>query len=241
MYSKDDKKYAEFLKNTYPDIYERISEIYNKSQNDIRNGCHDLRNIATLISGNYQLVELDIPYLADNPRWLQMGSDIDSLTSALVSIGEYRYANAVKLRHTNTYEYIWQLQDELTAGDNLRPDIAMSIPPTIPPVNIDTDKITYAIKALIENITDIQSDASITLSINYDSEYLYIHIADELNSFDSQTESAIFELFNTNKQNHIGMSLATSYRILLAHNGDLSYCKNTPCGSIFTLTLPLAT
>lgn len=239
MYTKDDINYINSLKQTNPDIYERIIGIYTKSQADIRKGCHDLRNIIALISGNYQLIELARPDLTDSDRWQQMGSDIDCMISALNAISEYRYADALKLRRINTYEYIWQLLDELNAVNGIRPEIALSIPPTVPPVSIDTDKISYVIKALITNITDIQPDASITLSIDYGSDRLCIHIADELDDFDPAANESVFELFNTSKQNHIGMSLATSYRILLAHRGELSYCQNTPHGSIFTLILPL--
>lgn len=239
MYTRDDLKYLDSLKQSNPDIYENITAMYSRLQADIRKGCHDLRNIISLISGNYQLIGLDAPYIDDSKRWLQMGGDIDFLVSALNSINEYRYASTLKQQKINTYEYIWRLHEDLSSGENICPDISLSIPPTIPCVNIDTDKISYVIRSLINNITDVQSDASITLSIDYGTDNLYIHIADELDDFDSKTGESIFELFNTSKQNHIGMSLATSYRILLAHSGELSYCKNTPCGSIFTLTLPI--
>lgn len=239
MYTKDDINYLNSLKQTNPDIYERITAMYSKLQSDIRKGCHDLRNIITLICGNYQLIELDESGLSDNERWLQMGRDIDFLIASLNAINEYRYADNLNLCKINTYEYIWQLQEELSVINGICPDISVSIPPTVPSVNIDPDKISYVIKALITNITEVRSDASITLSIDYGTENLYIHIADNLDEFDAETNGAVFELFNTSKQNHIGMSLATSYRILLAHKGELSYRKNTPCGSVFTLSLPI--
>lgn len=238
MYTKDDLRYLDSLKLSNPDIYEHIIAIYSKLQADVRKGCHDLRNIISLISGNYQLIGLDAPDIACNERWLQMGGDINFLISALNSINEYRYAGTLKLQKINTYEYIWRLHEELSSDEDICPDISLSIPPTVPCINIDTDKISYVIKSLITNITDAQSDASITLSIDYGTDNLYIRIADELDDFDLKTSEALFELFNTSKQDHIGMSLATSYRILLAHHGELSYGKNTPCGSIFTLTLP---
>lgn len=239
MYTKDDISYLNSLKQTNPDIYEHVTAIYSRLQADVRKGCHDLRNIITLISGNYQLTELEDPDISDNERWQQMGNDLDFLVSSLNAINEYRYANVLKLCKINTYEYIWRLQEDLSTVNGICPDISVSIPPTIPSVSIDTDKISYVIKALITNITEASSDASITLSIDYKSDTLYIHIADNVDEFDSRTSKSVFELFNTSKQNHIGMSLAISYRILLAHRGELSYSKNTPCGSIFTLALPI--
>lgn len=239
MYTKDDLNYLNSLKQTNPDIYEHISAMYSKLQADVRQGCHDLRNIITLISGNYQLIGLDESGLSDNERWHQMGCDIDFLVESLDAINEYRYANNLKLRKINTSEYIWHLQEELSEINGICPDISVSIPPTIPSVNIDTEKISFVIKSLITNITEVRSDASVTLSIDYGSDNLYIHIADELDEFDDRAYASIFGLFNTSKQNHIGMSLATSYRILLAHKGELSYAKNTPCGSVFTLSLPI--
>ncbi|MCM1307481.1 MAG: HAMP domain-containing histidine kinase [Butyrivibrio sp.] len=240
MYTKDDINYLNSLKRTNPDIYERITSIYSRLQSDVRKGCHDLRNIITLISGSYQLIELDDANLSGNERWLQMGSDIDFLVASLDAISKYRYASVLQTRKVNTYEYVWQLQEELSAINGVCPNISVSIPPTVPPISIDTDKISYVIKALITNIIDECSDASITLSIDYGADNLYIRIADELDGFNAETGGAIFELFNSDKQNHIGLSLATSYRILLAHRGELSYSKNTPNGSIFTLSLPIA-
>lgn len=238
MYTKDDINYFNSLRQTNPDLYEHMLAFHARLQADISKGCHDLRNIVALIGGSYQLIEHENPSLADNKRWIQMGGDIDQLTSALNSIGEYRYAAVLRLRETDVCEYLWQLHEELTSGDG-SPDLAVSIPPALPSVTMDPDKISYVIRALIANITDIRPDAPIILSADCKADRLYIHIADELDEFDAKTNAAMFELFNTSKQNHIGLSLATSYRILLAHKGELLYRTNTPCGSIFTLMLPL--
>lgn len=238
MFTKDDIKYLNFFKESHPDIYQNITALYSRTQTDIRNGCHDLRNIVALISGNFQLIELENPELSQSARWRQMGGDIDNMVSALDAISEYRKADSLKLRRIDTSEYIWQIQETLVS-DNICTDISMSVPPTIPPIRIDTVKISYVIKALASNITDVQPDAPVMLSIEYDADNLYIHIADELDGIDEKIKSSLFVPFNTNKQDRIGMSLATSYRILLAHNGELSYRPNTPKGSVFTLTLPL--
>ena len=83
MYTKSDKEFMQQLHIEHPHIYERIVDIYNRSQSDLRIGCHDVSNIISLIYGNYQLISLNRAELSALPRWNILGNDIKHLIETM--------------------------------------------------------------------------------------------------------------------------------------------------------------
>lgn len=86
MYSSKDIEYLNSLKDTNPEIYDHITDILHNQDEEIRLASHDLRNIITLIYGNYQLISLSNPELAESNRWLQIESDLQQLTDETINL-----------------------------------------------------------------------------------------------------------------------------------------------------------
>lgn len=85
-----------------PLIHIKLSEVpaMNKKEMDkitknIQKGCHDIQNIVALIYGNCQLMSVDHPELNDDPHWVNIQSDINSLVVLMKSLNHYRYAHVV--------------------------------------------------------------------------------------------------------------------------------------------------
>ena len=238
MYSLSDTQFYNELKDTHPEVYDKISSFLSSEFEDLKLGCHTIQNILTLIYGNVQLLEHTFPELKENPRWNFIRSDISVLSDYMIAISAYRYAHVITRTEVNVGEYIRTILKSFSEDEKLHTlKISYNIPDDCPNVSLDIDKLQSSIKAILENITDIGTDDSAHIDITYTSDKLIFKIYDNLNVNNSETLTKIFRPFNTNKPDHIGLGLATAYRIAVAHGGELTYQPNTPCGSIFTLSI----
>lgn len=98
-------------------------------------------------------------------------------------------------------------------------------------------------KALINILTNgIESMENYPKVLNVstikDSGFYSILIEDNGKGLDKNLENKIFEPFFTTKKEAEGLGLTEAQRIVLAHNGNISY-KLLPTGSLFTIQLPL--
>lgn len=211
------------------------------NQKYFHKGCHDIRNIISTISGNYQLIEIMHSELSAEPRWLQLGNDITYLINTMNAINAYSHASDISPKICPLSEFLNSLLTDLSenpAYTSLR--ISANIAYATAHVLIDKDKITYVICSLLDNITEINPASSVSINAYSDVEYSYIGLSDRHDGIPPEVKARLFEPFNSTKPGHSGMSLATSYRILLAHNGNLTYSDNSHKGSTFTLMFPVS-
>lgn len=236
MITQSDKEFINKIQKEQPAIYEHLTSLDASSKLDLKNGCHFIQNILTLISGNFQLMQLYTPTLTNNERWNQIGLDIEYLSHVMSSIGLFRYADKLEFHSVNISELMCKIEDIIPV--ELSPSISHKLPYDVT-VNIDLSKILFVVSSLLDNIVDVDSSACIEIEANCNNGYLNLRIADTLDDFDADAKQRMFQPFNTSKQTHAGLSLATSYKVMLAHNGLLSYAPNASLGSVFTVKIPL--
>ena len=241
MYNIEDKHFIDALAASHPEIHNHLQKIYAGMHNDLRNGCHDISNIISLIYGDYQLLALRHPELTGDERWNMLGIDIRNLIEAMRSIGEFRYAANLQPVNLSIIPYISGLDNLICSKTSARPgQLIHNYHMDDGIISIDADKINYVILALVRNVLDINKHAEIEISAYTDKAYLYIGITDFLGGLSSDIRARLFEPFNSDKTNNIGLSLATSFQILLNHSGELSYNESEGhSGSCFTLKVPL--
>ena len=236
----NDKKYLEELKTSNPEIYEFIMHIMDDTKQDIKVACHDICNIISLIFGNYQLLELTNSQLSDNPRWLQMNDDLRYLISSMEAISFFRYADKVSLTPTNLDAY---LNDTLTylkakpefAGLNFT--ICNDAVNTT--INLDQNKTKFIFEAILNNVVDRTPESNIVIHIEKDDSNLYMNISDDSTFVPFDIRDTMFNPFVTDKQRHLGLSLASCFQIMMAQNGTIEYIPNLDTGSTFALTFNL--
>lgn len=240
MLTLNDKEYLEELKTSNPQIHEFIMHIMSDTKQDIKVACHDICNIISLIFGNYQLLELTNPQLCDNPRWTQMNDDLRYLISSMEAISFFRYSDMVSLTSTNLDEYI---NDTLTylksksefAG--LSFSICNDAKGTT--VNLDQVKTKFIFEAILNNVVDRTPESNIIIHIEKDDSNLYINISDNSTFVPFDIRDTMFNPFVTDKQRHLGLSLASCFQIMMAQNGSIEYTPNLDTGSTFTLKFNL--
>lgn len=229
MYTIDDKNYLNNLKITNPDNHQFFTQLLDELKSDLQKGCHDVRNVLALIVGNSQLLELNHPELTDDNRWLQIKEDLSYLSSIMVAINKVRYAHICHREKTNLHDLIYSISASYSN------EIEVSIDTNFPCVDIDPQGVKFILTALLNNIYECDSTAIAAINVNEDSESVIICVSDNLSPIEGDAYVRMFQMFNTTKQNHIGLGLATSRLIAIAHNGTINYSYNN--GNCFSIIL----
>lgn len=236
MYTSRDNDYLMEIRRTNPEIYEFIQRITTEFQYEIRLGCHDICNIISLIFGNFQLIELINPELKQNPRWNQMDEDIRYLVKTMEAISIYRYSNKIQPVSTDVRTFLDTFSETIlnnTVYASLH--FNLIVDSELPEILLDTSKITYIMESLLNNIVDNALPADVTIRARCDQSDLLIEISDNISKIAPEIKESLFHPFTTNKQYHPGLSLASSYRIMMAHGGALEYKPNSSGDCCFLL------
>lgn len=230
MLSQKDKLILENLKTTNPDAYELFIRTEAEHREVVKRGCHDVRNIITVISGAYQLLDLTNKDLSVLPRWKQLGKDVKYLIEAFNRIGYYRYADNISPEQTTVTELIQRLNEYSNAQ---YPDNSFVYSTHLNQSEIITDhnKLFEALTHMIDNAAEAVNSYSeaccrdITVSIleNKEPHTLEITIGNACHIPDSGIINSITEPFTSNKSNRIGLGLAIAARTVDALNGALAY------------------
>lgn len=240
MFTQQDKSYLTELQSSNPEIYNYIHHLMTEFHQDVRLGCHDIANILSLVFGNFQLLELTTPELTTNPHWQLMNEDLRFLVSALESISTYRYSHIINKKALSLNNYIESELSLLTASSEYA-GLKITIHPTTDNrvINIDTAKITFVVKSILDNVVDNNCDAMVDIYFKTDTDNLKIIITDNCSVIAKETMKKLFKPFNASKTTNIGLSLASSYQIMMAHDGSIDISPINDKGITCTLCLPL--
>jgi len=136
---------------------------------------------------------------------------------------------------------------DLTRSDLLlrRMPIATSLSPGLPPVLGDRVQLQQVIINLVLNACDAMStvepaDRELTLSTVADEEGVQIVVADRGVGIPESELESVFDPFVTHREQGLGLGLAISRSIVLAHRGRIQAENNPDRGATFRCFLPLA-
>ena len=225
MYTIDDKNYLSLIKTNNKDTYDYIMHLIDEYRSDLQKGCHDIRNVLALLVGNLGLIELTHNDLVSDNRWNQIKEDLNYLVKLMNDITRIRYANVI---HKSEFNYE-ELLNHITASYDL--SINVTIDSDISHIIADKQSIEYILRALLDNIYECNSKSEVNIHIYFENNKIYTSVSDNLPEIDKDTQIKLFHLFNTTKQNHSGLSLATASMIMTAHDREISYSYND--GNIF--------
>jgi signal transduction histidine kinase len=122
--------------------------------------------------------------------------------------------------------------------------LAMVVPPVLPPVYGSRDKLKQVFLNLILNARDaMPRGGRITIHAAAISGQLQIDVADTGVGIPPEHIGRIFEAFFTTKKevSGVGLGLAVSYGIIQQHQGTISVKSTVGTGTTFTIALPLIT
>ncbi len=239
MYTVQDRDFLMEIKNTNPEIYDYITHLQEERAYDLKVGCHDICNTISVIFGNFQLIELGNPQLKDSARWNQMKDDVQYLVHTMEAISKYRYAGRIYPIITNLQDFFDNLKSSIFRNPKyFSLHLQFNTASPISEILMDSDKINYIFTTILDNLCESESSATVTISTECNDNNFCIKISDDISVIPDEIRENMFQPFVTNKQQHVGLSLATSYQIMLAHNGSLDYIANIDKGHTFILNFP---
>lgn len=226
MLSENDKLILNKLKDEYPEAYELFERREEEHRNLLKKGCHDIRNIVTLLSGSYQLLGLTNPQLNSIPRYVTMGSDIKSLVKAFNDVALFRYAATVSPSDIHIYDIQSMLDTYISENyiDNYQ-NINIYCACMNETISIDAARLVNAIGCLIANAIEASgSMTAIDITIYCDNDsHLSISVQNHGDSPSTDISDVMFSPFTTNKQDHLGLGLAIAAETANAMDGSISW------------------
>ena len=106
-------------------------------------------------------------------------------------------------------------------------------------INCDPDKIKQVFINIIANGVEAMDDGgTITIRTGEWSHGIEISISDEGIGIDDEALDHIFEPFYTTRESGSGLGLSISYKIVRAHNGEISAVSTQDEGTTFVIRLP---
>lgn len=247
MLSENDKEILSKLQIDNPAAYDMFIRRENEHRELVKAGCHDLRNIVTLISGSYQLLCLTHSEIKCDSRFMQMGEDIQSLIKAFNDIASFRYASTLKPSPTALSSVADMLNEYIDAHyphDKEYIHIDLSDPNE--PIALDFSRISCAVCCLISNAIEasdfIANPVSMVL-VNIDTELsnnkktLTFDVTNMGSAPAADIADSMLMPFHSDKSGHLGLGLAIANETAAAMNGTLEWTHQNGI-TCFTLSVP---
>ncbi len=241
MLSDSDKQILSRLKNEDPEAYDFFERREAEHKELLKKGCHDLRNIVTLLSGSYQLLKITKPQFNNIPRFVTMGSDIKSLVKAFNDIALFRYAAAISPCEVRISDFKLMLDDYISNNySDFFSKIDILYSPDDVYVYIDTSRLINAVGCLISNAIEASDFSTpITIIISSINDYnISISVQNHGECPSPDIADTILLPFCTDKQEHLGLGLAIASETADAMNGKL-YWNHADGFTCFTITTGL--
>jgi two-component system, OmpR family, sensor histidine kinase KdpD len=124
--------------------------------------------------------------------------------------------------------------------------INIVVPPSLPQVRVDSDRIAEVLKQLLENAAKYSPpNAPITITAERKNNRIVTSVTDHGSGIDDFEQSLVFEKFYRGRDQRYkvqgtGMGLAIAKAIVEAHNGVISVTSQLGRGSVFSFDLPAA-
>jgi PAS domain S-box-containing protein len=123
--------------------------------------------------------------------------------------------------------------------------LSLHLADSLPSVTADRIQIEQVILNLVRNALDAMQDNSpaqrlLTVRTGCSSEAaVHVAVIDTGCGLPPAASAQLFQPFYTTKPDGMGMGLAISRRIIMAHGGQLEAASGLKCGASFTFTLPV--
>ena len=218
--------------NTTPDYKALYQELQAQHQFTLSQISHEIRNPVALINSFLQLLESHHPEISQDYCWNKITENMDFLNNS----GKLRMQ---KLELASLFREI--VTSVTPACQKQDISISLEIVSPIPPVYADKTKIQQLILNLLRNSMEAMSTkGSIICTLQSDEKNVHISVKDTGEGIPDDYRNTLFEPFITHKQEGTGLGLAICKRIVLAHNGTISYTSMPHKGTEFEILLPVA-
>jgi len=197
----------------------------------------------TLLSG----AELDKPQTKD--LLVVINQECDRLNRLVGEAGEVSQLDSHSLQfHLEKHQIREAIDDALKASQaTLRGhELKITIPPNLPPVQMDVERITEVLTQLLDNAGKYSPpDTPIQITAELRDSAVVTSVADHGPGIDEMEQEMIFEKFYRGRNQRMliqgtGMGLAIAKAIIELHGGKIGVMSQPGHGSVFYFSLPVA-
>jgi nitrogen fixation/metabolism regulation signal transduction histidine kinase len=135
------------------------------------------------------------------------------------------------------------LLDVLALYDNLRPHLALSLPPEPVIIHGEPTRLRQVFHNLLQNAIDAQAEAAeprYEISLETRGDTVALSLADAGSGFADDVLQRAYEPYVTTKAKGTGLGLAIVKKIIEEHGGHVLLANRAPRGACVTLSFPRA-
>jgi signal transduction histidine kinase len=170
-----------------------------------------------------------------------LDSEIDRLDSVVKRFLDFMRTPELRLEETNLEELLRETLDVARPQmDRAKVQVETSFA-DIPPLHLDRALVKQAFLNLILNaIEAMPGGGRLTVGTERRGDRAEIRVTDTGKGIAPEHRSRIFQLFFTTRAGGSGIGLASAYRAVQLHDGDIDFESEVGRGTTFHIELPLA-
>lgn len=235
---------------TLNSVANRIQGVEERRQALISEVSHEMSTPLMIISGYLEMiaegrlsfdemVEVAQSLLNDAERMQRLLTDLRML--AQIELGSL----PLNLQVVQPQPLITEIIHALTLQEEVC-SLILECPESLPPIFADPDRTRQILVNLVTNALSYTLAGSVTVSVSYDSRYLWVSVTDTGIGISAEELPRVFERFwrsarsREMRQEGSGIGLALTKRLLEAQSGRIEVESKLGQGSTFRFCLPLA-
>ncbi|MBU1650783.1 hypothetical protein KKA00_01070, partial [bacterium] len=204
---------------------------------------HEIRNPLSSIKMNIQGMARNLQLDEINQKRLRIiQREIDHLDHVVHDVLIYARPSRMEIEPVQPREIIMQTLEVMAPGlQKTNHRVTLNLPPDLPEVKADKDKLHQVIKNLIANAAEaMETDGGLTISSRTSSTHVDLLFNDNGPGISSDVLNSIWNPFFTTKADGTGLGLANVRKFIQEMGGDVEVESSEGEGTSFILTLQKA-
>jgi signal transduction histidine kinase len=239
------------LANTFNAMASDLERAERLRQNMVADAAHELRTPLSNIKGYLEAVRDGI--IKPDADTIRKLDEEAALLSRLVDdLQELSLAEAGELKLVRQAADIADLIDQSVTAVRAKAmvkglSVSTELPDKLPPVNIDTHRISQVLRNLLENaITHTATGGAITITAVPQHNWVEVSVIDTGEGIPVEELPFIFERFYRVDKSRAratggsGLGLTIAKRLVEAHGGEIKVQSEVGKGSCFSFTVPIS-
>ncbi|MEM6750102.1 MAG: ATP-binding protein [Planctomycetota bacterium] len=174
---------------------------------------------------------------------------LETIVGDMLSLSEIEAGGrALRVDDVPLASVLEQLKVEFAPqADDAGLEWVLELPPKLPPVRGDREKLTVAVHNLAGNAVKYTPEGGrVTVSVRHEGAWLSIDVSDTGIGISEEDQAQLFQRFFRAEDKQVraiqgtGLGLALAREVVRLHEGDITVTSTPGQGSTFTVTLPVA-
>ena len=239
------------LANTFNSMANDLERAEQLRKNMVADVAHELRTPLSNIRGYLEATH-DGVVKPDADTLRKLDEEVTLLSRLVDDLQELSLAEAGELKLVRHAEDIADLINQTVATMQAKAivkgvSISNKLPDKLPPVNIDSHRISQVLRNLLENaVTHTATGGAVTVTAGQQDNWAEISVIDTGEGIPAEELPNIFERFYRVDKSRAratggsGLGLTIAKRLVEAHGGEIKVQSEVGKGSHFTFTIPVS-